>query len=72
LIDFKIRKYIIDVRSYRGVTSISDHFLVKAIVRIRISVAKREAKMLKKQFNIKELKKPEKTKDYREGLIQNK
>jgi len=36
LIDSKRRQYIIDVSSHRGVTNNSDHFLVKAKIRIRI------------------------------------
>jgi len=42
LVDNRIRSNIIDVRSMRGSSAISDHFLVRVKILFRISVENRE------------------------------
>jgi len=71
LIDAKRRRYITDVRSHRRVSGSSDHFLVKIKIKIKLAVKKREEKLFKNQFNIKELENPEIVKNSRENIAQN-
>jgi len=71
LIDAKRRRYITDVRSHRGVSGYSDHFLVKIKIKIRLAVRKREEKLFKKQFNMKELENGEIATNFRENIAQN-
>jgi len=40
LVDNRIRSNIIDIRSMRGISAISDHFLVRVKIHFRISVEK--------------------------------
>ncbi|KAL4096475.1 hypothetical protein QTP88_021421 [Uroleucon formosanum] len=44
---------------------------VKIKIKIRLAVRKREEKLFKKQFNIKELENPEIAKNFRENIAQN-
>lgn len=42
LVDNRIRSNVMDVRSMRGSSAISDHFLVRVKIHLRISVENRE------------------------------
>jgi len=51
LVDNRIRSNIIDVRSMRGSSAISDHFLVRVKIHFRISVEKQRRNSGKKRIN---------------------
>jgi len=56
LIDYQIRSCINDVRSMRGSSAVSDHFLVRAKIKFRISVERSKIMKCTKKINIEKLK----------------
>jgi len=57
-----------DVRSMRGSSGISDHFIVKTKVRLRLSIKWKERKAPDKKINIEPLKNSQTTEQYKNSL----
>jgi|UniRef100_A0A2S2R9E9 hypothetical protein len=57
-----------DVRSMRGSSGISDHYIVKTKVKIRLSIKWKERKALVKKLNIEQLKNPQTTEQCKNRL----
>jgi len=55
-VDKIIRNWITDVRSMRGSSAISDHFLIKIKIKIRLSVEQRKRTALPKSMSTEALK----------------
>lgn len=55
IVDKRARRWITDIRSMRGCSAISDHFLIKIQVQIRISVEKQKRTALPKRMNTETL-----------------
>jgi len=77
MVDYRMRSNINDVRSMRGSSAVSDHFLVRAKVKFRISVERSKIMTCSKKIN-KEILKinhaknyKEKIKEYLDGLDHN-
>lgn len=67
MIDHRIRSSICDVRSMRGSSAVSDHFLVRTKVKFRISVERSKRMKCTKRIN-KEILKRNHAKDYKEKI----
>jgi len=68
IVDGRIKIYIMDVRSMRGSSGISDHFIVKTKVRFRLSIKWKERKALTKKVNIESLKNSQTAEQYKNRL----
>jgi hypothetical protein len=66
--DWKIDNFIEDVRSYRGVSAQSDHFLVKAKIQIKLPRKWRERIIIEEKVDIDNIKNSEMLKEYRNEL----
>lgn len=55
IVDKRARRWITDIRSMRGCSAISDYFLIKIQVQIRISVEKQKRTALPKRMNTETL-----------------
>jgi len=65
LIDRRWHSSVLDVRSFRGADCDTDHYLVIAKVRERLTVGKQAAQMFDRQrFNLRKLNKPEVMEEY--------
>ncbi|XP_050430865.1 craniofacial development protein 2-like [Adelges cooleyi] len=67
MVDYRIRLSINDVRSMRGSSAVSDHFLIRTKVKFRISAEKSKRMKCTKKIN-KELLKINQAKDYKEKI----
>jgi len=65
VVDDRIKRCIMDVRSMRGSSGISDHFMVKTKVRFRISIKWKERKTPAKKVNTEALKNSQTAEQYK-------
>lgn len=56
IIDRRFKRCIMDVRSMRGSSAMSDHFIVRAKIKLRLSVEWRRNSISIKRFNTESLK----------------
>ena len=68
MIDPRRKRYILDVKSCRGVRGILDHILVRIKMHIRLSVDWRTKETTTKKFNIVKLKEQTEKIAYIEGV----
>lgn len=71
MIDSRRKHCITDVKSCRGVCGISDHFLVRIQVHLRLSVKWREKKRVTQKFNTEKLKENTNLQNYIETIDKN-
>jgi len=64
----RIKRCIMDVRSMRGSSGISDHFILKTKVRFRLSIKWKDRKAPVKKLNIGQLKNSQTTEQYKNML----
>lgn len=67
-VDGRIKRCIMDVRSMRGSSGISNHFIVKTKVRFRLSIKWKEGKAPVKKLSIEQLKNSQITEQYKNKL----
>ncbi|KAL4103804.1 hypothetical protein QTP88_019139 [Uroleucon formosanum] len=67
-VDGRFKRCIMDVRSMRGSSGISDHFMVKTKVRLRLSIKWKERRAPVKKINIEPLKYSQTTDQYKNRL----
>lgn len=68
MIDSRRKHCITDVKSCRGVCGISDHFLVRIQVHLRLLVKLREKKRVTQKCNVEKLKKNTNLQNYIETI----
>lgn len=66
--DMKINNIIEDVKSHRGVSAQSDHFLVKAKIQIKLPRKWRKRIIIEEKVDIDDIKNSEMLKEYRNKL----
>lgn len=71
MIDARRKHCITDVKSCRGVCRISNHFLVRIQVHLRLSVKWREKKRVTQKFNVEKLKENTNLQNYIETIDRN-
>lgn len=70
IVEKRIRKWITDVRSMRGSSAISDHFLVKINIKIRLSVERQKKTALPKRISTEALKNQSVKEQYKRKLTE--
>ncbi|KAL4141595.1 hypothetical protein QTP88_004211 [Uroleucon formosanum] len=68
VVDDRFKRCILDVRSMRCSSGISDHFMVKTKVRLRLSIKWKERRAPVKKINIEPLKYSQTTEQYKNRL----
>lgn len=68
VMDRRFKKCVMDVRSMRGSSAMSDHFIVRAKIKLRLSVEWRKKNVSIKRFNIEDLKNQEINRQYKNKL----
>ena len=68
LVDRRFKRCVMDVRSMRGSSAMSDHFIVRAKIKLRLSVEWRKKNVSIKRFNIEDLKNQEINRQYKNKL----
>ncbi|XP_060881722.1 craniofacial development protein 2-like [Metopolophium dirhodum] len=67
-VDRRFKKCVMDVRSMRGSSAMSDHFIVRAKIKLRLSVEWRKKNVSIKRFNIEDKKNQEINRQYKNKL----
>jgi len=68
VVDRRFKRCVMDVRSMRGSSAMSDHFIVRAKIKLRLSVEWRKKNVSIKRFNIEDLKNQEINIQYKNKL----
>ncbi|KAL4130807.1 hypothetical protein QTP88_008189 [Uroleucon formosanum] len=68
IVDRRFKRYVMDVRSMSGSSAMSDHFIVRAKIKLRLSVEWRKNTVSIKRFSIEDLKNQEINRQYKNKL----
>jgi len=68
VVDEQLKQSVIDVRSYRGVSGHSDHFLVKVKLHVKLLKKWNQKRKISCKFDIDKLKEFQIANEYRKGL----